>query len=278
MLEQIDSPQLKTLLQAAPVGLLALDHHGHIRWLNDTMANFMHQSPEQVIGKSVTSIGESLRPLFEKNDTLVVPDDVGGAGHWLIRFRQSLPDQAGQLYFFADVSLLQELAEERDELQRRVEELIAVDTVTGLPNRRALFEKLEPEVSRSRRYDNALSVILMQIPDLKEYNEKHGSEMVDKTLLAVSHMLKDQLRWADFIGRLDENEFLLVLPETMLDVTEQLIEKINAHLAELQLDNGAEVPFTIKAVFGKAQWRKGDDVGLLMNRAREALTANSDAA
>ncbi len=278
MLDQLTDQQLKSLLNSAPVGLMALDSQGQISWLNDTMAGFAHQPTDALLGKTAETVDEVLRPLFEKNDTIFLPDDVDGPGHWLVRFRQVLADSDTQLLFFADVSLLQELAQEREQLQTRLEELVAVDTETGLPNRRALFEKLEPEVSRSRRYNNPLSIILMRIDGLAEITASHGAAVRQQMLVAISHMLNDQMRWADFIGRLDEHDFLLVLPETTLEVTEQLTGKIQARLATLHLESGDDIPFEIQSHFGTAQWRKGDDAALLLDRAQETLASSSDAA
>ena len=277
MLTDLTNEQLQALFSNSPIGMVMLDTRGSITWANETLLKYTNRERSDWVGQSVTSIGEDLRRLFETPDTIFLPDAEGGSGYWLIRNRQALPENQGQLLYYMDVSLLQELALEREELRETVRELKAVDEITGLPNRRALYQKLEPEVSRSRRYDNPLSIILMKLENSEQLFMELGKENTEKLLLQIAQMLNDQLRWADIIGRLDENEFLMVLPETTMEATDQLVEKIQANLAQIQSNNKIEANKLI-ATFGSAQWHKGDDVAMLMRRARETLDKSRNAA
>lgn len=272
-------PQLDKVLSTAPLGILQLDSGGTIVWANETVAGYTGRTPEQLIGRNAETIDEELRRLFETPDTIFLPDGESGPGYWLMRNRQALHDNSGYLYYFMNVSLLQELALEREELRDQLRELISTDEVTGLPNRRALFQKLEPEVSRSRRYNNPLCIILMQIRNREELAQEYGEAAVNRVLLAIAQMLNDQMRWADSIGRLDDDHILMILPETAIDVTDQLIGKIKSRLEAIDrsLEDGGELP-PMKVEFGSAQWHKGDDVALLMERAREVLKSRSNAA
>jgi len=277
MIHRLDADALGALLEDAPVGMLHLDRHGKISWLNETLARIVHRPAAELVGKSATEVGEVLRRLFEAPEAIFLPDADDGPGHWLLRTRQVLPGDGGQMFYYVDIALLRELALEREALRERLAELEAVDEVTGLPDRRAMMKKLEPEVSRSRRYDNPLTVILMRVQDLDGLREQWGDDAADQVMLSIAQMLNDQMRWADMIGRLDEAEFLFILPETDLDASRKLTEKISANFDELILEGEAPDEVSLVTRYGVAEWRKGDDVGLLLMRAREDLEGKAPA-
>ena len=89
--------------------------------------------------------------------------------------------------------------------------------------------------------------------------------------LAVSQLLKDQLRWADLVGQTKTLEFVLVLPETTKEDAETIASKINEAVNELTVtgENGDEVELI--PLFGVTEWTKGDDTRSLLKRAGNAL-------
>jgi len=111
----------------------------------------------------------------------------------------------------------------------------------------------------------------MRVANLLEYIRHYGNENADRLLLNVSQTLNDQMRWADVIGRLDKTEFLFILPETSEEVTQELREKLREHIMNITLPAVEDDSFKLQLEFGMAQWRKGDDVGMLMQRARHML-------
>ena len=278
MIHRLDADACRALLEDAPVGMLHLDRHGKITWLNETLARIVHRPAAELVGKSATEVGDVLRRLFEAPEAIFLPDADDGPGHWLLRTRQVLPDDGGQMFYYVDAALLRELALEREALRERLAELEAVDEVPGLPNRRAMMKKLEPEVSRSRRYDNPLTVILMRVEDLDGLREQWGDDAADQVMLSIAQMLNDQMRWADIIGRWSHEEFLLILPETALEASDQLLAKIRDRLRAVNLDGSGEHTVEVTARFGSVQWRRGEDAALLLERVHEALERDTRAA
>ena len=169
-------------------------------------------------------------------------------------------------YFFLDVSEQKALYAEKAVLEDELSRLSTRDKLTGLPNKIALLQGLEPLISRSRRYNNPLTVIHLDV-DLSNASDKENS------LLKLSHMLRDQMRWADIVGRLNENKFLLILPETPEDAANILVEKLTAKISELKSAANLE----ISVFFGVANWTTGDDSRLLLKRAAENANQNKDA-
>jgi two-component system, cell cycle response regulator len=88
------------------------------------------------------------------------------------------------------------------------------DGLTGLSNRRRASERLEIEVTRSRRYRNAMAVALCDVDHFKQVNDRFGHNMGDEVLVQVASALQTSLRNVDLVGRWGGEEFLVILPET----------------------------------------------------------------
>lgn len=88
------------------------------------------------------------------------------------------------------------------------------DELTGLHNRRYLQERLEEEISRSRRYGTKLSCILFDLDFFKVVNDMYGYEWGDILLRNIANKLNAMIRKEDILTRYGDEEFLLVLPNT----------------------------------------------------------------
>ena len=273
MLEKLDTATLADIMESCPVGLLLLDNNKTVRWMNDSLAEMLGSRAELLHDKAAEQVEDILKPLFDDSATIHLPANGTDEEVWLMCTAKHL-EPSGQAQFITDVSALRVLMQQRNELQEELKEVRAVDEETGLPNSKALFQSLEPQVSRSRRYNNPLSVIIMRLSSLDTIQSKY-TEDASKVLLAISHMLNDQMRWADIIGRLSDTDFLMVLPETHDDAASGIAEKLRERIETLDVPDVEFDYNDIKVDFGVAEWKKGDDVGLLMMRAREMLDKRS---
>lgn len=91
------------------------------------------------------------------------------------------------------------------------EHLARHDTLTGLWNRRVILEHLEAEVSRARRHDGCVGIVLGDIDHFKSINDTHGHQVGDQVLVEVARRLRDSLRTYDGLGRYGGEEFLAVM-------------------------------------------------------------------
>lgn len=257
-------------LADAPLGILILDGEGRIRWLNDALESLLGIDRAQVLGRDAAGVPVPWRArLFSPDPILRLQFAPESAARWLQTWTAC--GAAGAVHYYADITNLQTMQEERARLHEELAQHSTRDTVTGLPNRQALLQGLEPLISRSRRYQNPLSVIRLRIDNLSELDAAHGKPSGDKALIAVAHMLKDQLRWADLIGRFEKDEFLLVLPETDNGAADQLMDKLHQRLSCLEPDGADGNPMRLIARFGTASWEPGDDRAKLLRRARGRL-------
>ena len=122
--------------------------------------------------------------------------------------------------FIADPSNKDELIVRVNALLRiklikdRLEKVSETDELTGLHNRRYLQERLEEEISRSKRYGTKLSCILFDIDFFKVVNDMYGYEWGDILLKNIANKLDAMARKEDIVTRYGDEEFLLVLPNT----------------------------------------------------------------
>lgn len=108
------------------------------------------------------------------------------------------------------------------------ERLARVDGLTGLPNRQALIEALEAELSRSRRFGRPFTLALLDCDGFKQINDERGHLIGDEVLQRVGQTLREQTRPFDCAGRWGGDEFLIVLSEVDRGDAEIVAERIRA--------------------------------------------------
>jgi diguanylate cyclase (GGDEF)-like protein len=117
------------------------------------------------------------------------------------------------------------------ERARKLEQLAITDSLTGLHNRRQILDQSELEFQRAQRFHRALTVLMLDLDDLKQINDTYGHQVGDQALRTVADKGRQQLREVDSIGRLGGDEFVIALAETDLDggrvVAERIRQSIN---------------------------------------------------
>lgn len=118
--------------------------------------------------------------------------------------------------------------------------LSAVDSLTGLANRRSLDEALEREFRRAARARHAIAVVMIDIDMFKLYNDTFGHPAGDRCLSGVAQMLKQSLkRPGDIVARYGGEEFLLILPETDLTGAVAVARTMRSNVESLKLQHSA---------------------------------------
>jgi diguanylate cyclase (GGDEF)-like protein len=100
------------------------------------------------------------------------------------------------------------------ELRDKIMQVSTTDELTGLHNRKYLHERLEQEISRSRRYGTKLSCLLFDLDFFKVVNDIYGYDWGDVLLRSIADKLKQLIRKEDILTRYGDEEFLLILPNT----------------------------------------------------------------
>jgi two-component system, cell cycle response regulator len=149
--------------------------------------------------------------------------------------------------------------------------LATTDALTGLLNRRAFLESTGREVARAKRYNDRLSVILLDVDHFKHINDKRGHAAGDLVLTAVGKLLNNALRTCDIVARWGGEEFVLVLPSTSLEGAEQTAERVRELMehADIKDGNGDRIPVT--ASFGVATYTGSENLEQVVDRADRAM-------
>mgnify|MGYP002638819681 CR=1 FL=1 len=150
---------------------------------------------------------------------------------------------------------------------------VAVDALTGLANRRAILDRYERELRRSRRYQKDFTVLVVDLDRFKEINDTYGHSAGDRVLVAVAERMVETCRETDGVGRTGGDELLILLPETKGDDAVALAERLRQRVSEEAIaidDEGGTVRLSIS--IGVATFPKdGRDGQSLLARADEAL-------
>ena len=151
----------------------------------------------------------------------------------------------------------------------RLFELSSTDALTGLRNRRVLQERLEEEFGRAERYGAALSLLLIDLDDLKALNDRQGHRAGDLALRSAAAAIRNGSRAADLAARWGGDEFILLAPSTGRPEARQLAERIRGLVTE----GGEQAAQPVTVSVGVATLDLGRGV-----HSPEALVSLADAA
>jgi diguanylate cyclase (GGDEF)-like protein len=155
----------------------------------------------------------------------------------------------------------------------KLEEMAVTDELTGAPNRRAVLAHFEDEFERSRRTDEPLSVILIDIDHFKDVNDTLGHAAGDEVLIEVTDRAQASLRSYDTFGRMGGEEFLVVAPGTASQTAERLADRLLEALRTPAFQpTGSHSELFVTASAGVATLSDEDTgVDAMLARADEAL-------
>ncbi|MBI5965984.1 MAG: diguanylate cyclase [Chloroflexi bacterium] len=165
---------------------------------------------------------------------------------------------------------------EIEQLQSELREQALHDPLTGLYNRRYLNEALEREITRAKREDHCLSVIISDIDHFKKINDTYGHQVGDKFLTEIAAIMKNYARSSDIICRYGGEEFLLILPGATKAAAMKRARELKRSCAGIRiLQEGKRPKVTLS--FGVATFPiHGQEAGELIIKADKAMYRSKD--
>ncbi len=160
----------------------------------------------------------------------------------------------------------------RDSLNKS-EERARPDTLTGLPNRRALDEFFRVAQIAAMEKDEPLSVLLIDIDHFKSFNDNFGHGVGDQVLKLMAKVLQDKVREIDLPARYGGEELIAVLPGADLAACQAAAERIRSSISECTITRRStgEVLPNITVSIGVGQFQPGEAMGDLIDRCDRAL-------
>lgn len=243
--------RFRRIASALGEGLLVINRSGVITYVNPEAGHILGWNANELIMRECHEVfGADLDPQ-ERCPILSVLDsgEVFRSQHQVFRRKdgQSIPvdlnaaplggdiDEEGVVISFRDYSTLQQY-------QVEIHQLAFHDTLTGLPNRRVLEDRLAQALSFAKRYNQFIALLFLDLDHFKQVNDVHGHAAGDALLKEVAGRLRNCVRDTDTVVRMGGDEFIILLPELQQAEDAQMIaEKILTALSYPLLINNQEM-------------------------------------
>lgn len=210
---------LKEAIECLPLqtGIAISDVHGRIVYANAIGAQMHGYAPDELIGKDERILAAGFRefpcavlnlpePGSWKRESLNMRKDG-------VRFPVqlcSLPVRNARGKFIGVVTACEDLTHRKDS-EKQIEHLAYYDTVTGLPNRTLLMDRLHQALLLAHREGRKLALLFLDIDNFKDLNETQGHDVGDKFLQEVARRLHGCLRESSTLARVGGDEFVVLL-------------------------------------------------------------------
>lgn len=204
--------------------------------------------------------------LFWINYLVIHPDeinkvkvDIEGVFHYFsVSASLVLKEREEYSVILSDITLAENYKNE-------LEKLTITDALTGIGNRRFFHQKMREEISRAKRYEHELSVIMLDIDYFKKVNDSYGHDVGDEVLKEYTKFIASYLRDVDIFSRIGGEEFIIILPYTNRQNAIHIAQKLRAAIEESK----KIVPITMS--FGVTEYIKGEDMEFIFKRVDSAL-------
>ncbi|VAW85903.1 hypothetical protein MNBD_GAMMA18-1139 [hydrothermal vent metagenome] len=231
MNESVFSATSQQIVEKLPQGVVVIDSQGECSWANKALLALLGSGLNQL-----DDLSEAQRAQLEGWISSVAAKTTDGT---VLKKSCIELSEGGHAFLF--------------EPQQATKDLN--DPLTGLATQWGISIALRTLLSVARRYEKPLSVGLVRINNLDQLPH-------DQALLALSQCLKNELRWADLVGRNSDNSFVIVLPETDQRAADALQEKLSQTLIQAYSDDGVEPKYHVVVL----ESNKRDDTAGLLKR------------
>lgn len=268
---------MASLVRSSPDGLLALDDQGVVRYVNPAAA--------ALVGRAVESLpGQPFASLFAPDDQwlatdllaemvamaarqaqealgVLTDDDEGRILDVVVRDCRDDPDVDGFIVTVRD-------ATSRTQRELDLRHRVAHDVLTGAVSRGEFLERLDDAVSDPRGADR-LALLFVDVDHFKLVNDRFGHHVGDRTLVAVSRLIKRSMREGDVVARFGGDEFVAMLRN--VQTTTDLVEAGERLVASIRLNGQVDQEVLAVTVSVGGALNRGDDAAGLLRRADHAL-------
>jgi diguanylate cyclase (GGDEF)-like protein len=281
---------LVAVLEAADEGVFVFDRHGKCRMVGRRVADLFGVDPAKLVGRLREEVFGALGRSIEEPDAFldaVGIDDLIDPARVVGEFDIVHPRPRrivwttfpivrqgaawGRLGLVRDVTRERAAERAQRQLQNRLEQLVPVDALTGLPNARRFREELEREHGRSSRAWDSYAIVRVDVDGMRAINDELGTPIGDTVIEHVSERLDACRREYDMVARYEGDEFVVLLPGAdrvaAEAVASRMVKAVAAHDFELA-DSRRVTACAGGCVWVPPSGETGDDI---LRRAASAL-------
>lgn len=162
------------------------------------------------------------------------------------------------------------------EIKESINLVSTTDELTGLFNRKYLHQRLEAELSRSKRYNISISCLLLDIDNFKVINDMYGYDTGDILLKKLAEIMTNHVRKEDVLTRYGDEEFIILLPNTDEEHAFLFAERLRRDISKMEfIPEGEEEPHPISVSGGVSSYpflaNVDEDANTLIRYAEHAL-------
>ena len=267
------------VFEQAREGFVIADRDGRVVTVNQAFCDISGYAADELQGQQTAALGFGIG---RRDVRRQVRTALQTSGHWQGEVRTSRKD--GSLYtcwaaitqqrdangaVTHYIGILNDITQFR-EVERNLVRLAHVDTLTDLPNRSLLADRVGQLTSVSRRDHRPFALMYMDLDQFKNINDTHGHSVGDALLSEVARRLQGSLREVDTVARLGGDEFAVLLPGADAAGAELVAQKLLERLAEPCMVQGHDLSVTMS--IGIATYPSdGDDYEILSRNADTAM-------
>lgn len=273
---------LRRVVDTTPNLIFVKNRKGEFTLVNKAVADIYNASIHDMVGKTDADFNprssevdgylhddldvmDSLKNVFIPEESITAPD---GTVRWLQTIKVPIVDGDGVarhiLGVSADITMLKEA-------QKKLLEMATHDSLTGLPNRRMLNDRLNEVIARSKRSERLIAVLFMDLDGFKDVNDNFGHNAGDMLLKQVAERLMEAVREIDLVSRMGGDEFTIILEsvitvQDVIVVADRIIEII-----QKPFDIGDASAHVTTSVGISIFPNDGLDAGTLLRKADNAM-------
>jgi diguanylate cyclase (GGDEF)-like protein len=167
----------------------------------------------------------------------------------------------------AFVNLYYKQLDKIEEYSQKLEELVVRDSMTSIYNHGFVVKRLAEEIERAARYNMPLSVMMTDIDYFKKINDTYGHSFGDEVLIKLAQCIQSNCRNVDIVGRYGGEEFLILLPETNVNLAIALAKRLTETIRKIDYSN----PIAVTISGGITGYQSGDTASMMIERADDLL-------
>ncbi|MGP8153982.1 MAG: PAS domain S-box protein [Smithella sp.] len=278
----------RTILEDIKEGYFEVDFAGNFTFFNDSLRRFLGYSKEELMGMNNRQYTdkEHSKILFQTFNKVYNTGEPTEDFEWQVIKKDGTKkyveasvllqkDSSGKLIGFRgivrDITDRRIAEEALKKSEQRYLELSIIDDLTQLYNSRHFYAQIEREIERSNRYEQPLTLLMLDLDKFKEFNDTYGHVEGDYVLSQLGQVIKRCLRETDSAYRYGGEEFTIILPMTTSDEGFVAAQRIQAELRKEAFSRVSDQNIPMTVSIGLAQYKQKEEMKAFVHRADQLM-------